>query len=266
MLTIHNHEDVICVEGLIQRGGRESSVYVYLTDGMLVDTGPKIIEEDLISFYRSTSFDSVVLTHSHEDHVGTASWIEANMHVPLYINEKSVAFCSQKAHYPKYRQLTWGIREAFGAHPLGKSFHSRTLDWKVLETPGHAHDHIALIHEKTGRLFSGDLFLGTKTIVILREESIPVLMNSIRSVLSHDFQAMYCAHKGYIADGKTKLKQKLEHLENLTGEIQLLHRQGRSAEEINERLFPSNLPIVDISEGEFDSLHIVTSVLAGLPG
>ncbi|MFD2370210.1 MBL fold metallo-hydrolase [Brevibacillus sp. GCM10020057] len=264
MIHIHNHEDVVCVEGIVKRQGRDSSVYVYLTDGMMIDTGPKTIEASLIPFYQSSSFESVVLTHSHEDHVGGAAWIEAHLHVPIYIHDKGVARCAQRADYPVYRQLTWGIRDPFPAHSLGKSFHSRTLDWKVLETPGHARDHIALIHEKTGRLFAGDLFLGTKTNVILREESIPTLMDSLRLVLSHDFQALYCAHAGYIPNGKTMLHQKLEHLENLTGEILHLYSKGLAAGEINRTLFPGHLPIIDISEGEFDSLHIVTSVLASL--
>lgn len=263
MIHIHHHEEVVCVEASVKRGGRDSSIYVFLSDGMLVDTGPKIIQESLIPFYESSSFDSVVLTHSHEDHTGTAAWIENHLGVPLYIHERGVDVCAQEADYPIYRQRTWGIRQPFRAHPLGKSFHSRTLDWKVLETPGHAFDHVALIHEKTGRVFAGDLFLGTKTKVILREESIPTLMNSIRSVLSHDFQALYCAHAGYIAGGKAMLQKKLDYLENLTGEILLLHGKGMSAEEINHELFPLNLPLVEVSEGEFDSLHIVTSVIAG---
>jgi len=264
MIHIHNHEDVVCVEGIVKRRGRDSSIYVFLTDGMLIDTGPKLIEASLISFYQSSSFESVVLTHSHEDHIGGAAWIETNLHVPLYIHDKGVASCGQEADYPVYRQLTWGIRDPFVAHSLGKSFHSRTLDWKVLETPGHAQDHIALIHEKTGRVFAGDLFLGTKTKVILREESIPTLMQSIRLVLSHDFQSLYCAHAGYIPNGKALLQKKLEHLEVLTGEILHLHAKGMGADEINRTLFPVRLPIIEVSEGDFDTLHIVTSVLAGL--
>ncbi|QRG69084.1 MBL fold metallo-hydrolase [Brevibacillus choshinensis] len=263
MIHTYTHEDVVCVEGIVKRRGRDSSIYVFLTDGMLIDTGPKMIEESLVPFYQSSSFESVVLTHSHEDHSGTAAWIDQNLHVPIYIHDKSVAFCAQKPDYPQYRRLTWGIREPFLAHPLKKSFHSRTLDWKVLETPGHAHDHIALIHEKTGRLFAGDLFLGVKTKVILREESIPTLLSSLRLVLSHDFQALYCAHAGYIASGKAMLQKKLDHLENLSGEILLLHGKGMDADEINRTLFPVHFPIIEASEGEFDSLHIVTSVLAG---
>lgn len=262
MLRIHQHEAVTCAEGIVQKAGRDSSIYVFIADGMMIDTGPQIIADDLIPFHQEASFDSVVLTHSHEDHVGTAAWIEQHTQVPIYIHENGVDNCAAKASYPKYRQLTWGIREPFTALPIRATIHSRTLDWKVLYTPGHAHDHIALIHEGTGRLFSGDLFLGIKTKVILQEESIPLQIDSIRLVLSHDFGAMYCAHAGYIADGRTVLQQKLDYLENLSGEICRLHSLGLAENEIQARLFTANLPIVEISEGEFDSLHIVRSVLA----
>lgn len=168
----------------------------------------------------------------------------------------------QKALYPFYRQLTWGIRDPFVAHPLGDVHHSRSLEWKVIDTPGHAHDHIVLLDEMNGRLFCGDLFMGVKTKVILREESIPILMNSLRTVLACDFQSIFCAHSGYHPDGKTRLQQKLEHLENLSGEILHLHSQGLSSREINKQLFLSKPLIIAASSGEFDSLYIVISVLA----
>ncbi|OUQ88961.1 MBL fold metallo-hydrolase [Brevibacillus brevis] len=262
MIHIHHHEDVACLEGIVRVGDWESAICVYMTDGMLVDTGPKVLEQALIHRFQEASFDSVVLTHSHEDHVGTASWIAQHKQVPLFIHEKGVNICTQKALYPFYRQLTWGIRDPFVAHPLGDVHHSRSLEWKVIDTPGHAHDHIVLLDEMNGRLFCGDLFMGVKTKVILRDESIPTLMKSLRTVLACDFQTIFCAHSGYHPDGKTRLQQKLEHLENLSGEILHLHSQGLSSHEINKQLFPSKPPIIAASSGEFDSLYIVTSVLA----
>ncbi|BCJ87253.1 MBL fold metallo-hydrolase [Effusibacillus dendaii] len=261
MIKIHHHEDVVCAEGIVQMGERNSSVYVFFVDGLLVDTGPQSLENDLISFYQSIDFDSVVLTHSHEDHVGTASWIEKNRNVPIFIHASGVDFCSQPADYPKYRQIRWGIRKEFTAQPLGQSIQSQSHTWKVIYTPGHASDHVALLNENTGILFSGDLFLTPKTKVIMRDESVPVIMNSIRSVLSYDFQTMFCSHAGYIADGKTMLKIKLDDLENLSGDIMHLHKLGLSLTEIDKQLFPKKYPIVLASEGEFDSLHIVRSVI-----
>ncbi|MDH4619200.1 MBL fold metallo-hydrolase [Brevibacillus sp. AY1] len=264
MLRTSIHEDVVCVEIVLNRQGRESSVYVYLTDGMLVDTGPQNVLSELISFYEQNTFESVVLTHSHEDHVGTASWIEQNLEVSVYIHPYGMTICSEQAAYPLYRQVAWGVREPFNAKPLTDTFHSRSTSWKVIYTPGHADDHVVLLHEETGRLLCGDLYLTAKPKVLLSFESIPQQMASLRIVLDYSFDSIYCGHAGYIASGKNMLRQKLDYLENLSGEIIHLHQRGWSAAEINDRLFEPNHLLTKVSDGEFDTMHIVTSVLRGL--
>lgn len=262
MVEVHQHEDVLCLEGVVKRAGRESGICVYVADGMMIDTGPQSLATDLIDCFSQASFDAVVLTHSHEDHSGNAAWIASTKGVPIFIHEKGVAQCLQPADYPLYRQLVWGVREPFAAQPLGETVHSRSIDWEVIHTPGHAHDHVAFFDKQTGRLFSGDLFLGTKTKVILQDESIPLLIQSLRQVLTRDFGAMFCAHAGYIAEGKALLSRKLDDLLHLQGEIVHLHQQGLTAAEIHSKLFAKTSPIIALSEGEFDSRHIVTSVLS----
>lgn len=263
MIHVYEREDVTCVEGKIVRSGRKvGTVYTFLVDGMLIDTGPKCLESDLIPFYEDNSIELVTLTHSHEDHTGTASWIQENRNVPIYIHDKGISICAQPCPYPKYRQISWGVRKEFKALPLGDTIQSRSQEWKVIYTPGHADDHISLIHEETGRLFSGDLFVAPKTKVIMDSESIPLIMNSIRMLLSFDFGSIFCCHAGYIQDGKGMLRQKLNYLENLYGEVKNLHKEGLSIAEINKKLFPKKYPIVTVSEGEWDSLHIVSSIIS----
>lgn len=260
MIEWYTNEDVICIEGTVERFGRK--IYAYLVDGMLVDTGPQSLEEDFISFYKEHSFDTVVLTHSHEDHSGTAPWIQENCHVPIYVHTKGVNVCAEFAPYPKYRQITWGVRREFQALPLGESIQSHKSTWKVIYTPGHADDHVALLDMETGRLFSGDLFVAPKTKVIMSSESIPVIMDSLRTLLNYDFGSMFCAHAGYIPNGKDTLKQKMENLENLSGEVEHLYKSGLSVAEINEKLFPKKYPLITVSGGEWDSIHIVSSIVA----
>jgi len=146
--------------------------------------------------------------------------------------------------------------------PLGDTIQSRNREWQVIYTPGHADDHVSFLDEENGTLFSGDLFVATKTKVIMNSESIPVIMDSIRTLLSYDFQAMFCCHAGYVEDGKKMLKQKLDNLENLYGEVKSLHNEGFSIEEIKNQLFPKKYAVIGVSEGEWDSLHIVSSILA----
>lgn len=263
MIHVDEKEDVTCVKGALGRSGSTvNSVYIFLVDGMLIDTGPKSLEADFISFYEEHSFNFVTLTHSHEDHTGTAPWIEDNRNVPIYIHPKGIHTCAQPYPYPTYRQLIWGKRKAFTALPLGDTVQTRSKQWQVIDTPGHADDHVSLLDKETGRLFSGDLFLAPKTKVIMNSESIPMIMNSIRTLLAYDFGPMFCSHAGYIRNGKEKLKQKLDDLEHLCEEVAHLHKQGLSNIEINQTLFPKKYPIVAVSEGEWDSLHIVSSIVS----
>lgn len=263
MINVYEREGVTCLEGIVERADRKAGkVFAYLVDGMLIDTGAKLLETDLIPFYENNPFDLVTLTHCHEDHTGTASWIQKNKKVPIYIHEKGISTCAHPCPYPKYRQISWGIRKEFKALPLGNSVQSQTQKWKVIYTPGHADDHISLFHEETGRLFTGDLFLAPKTKLILQSESIPLIMNSIRLLLSYDFGPIFCSHAGYIKNGKEMMKQKLDYLEHICSEVNNLHKDGLSIHEIDKKLFTKKYPIMSISEGEFDSLHIINSIIS----
>jgi endoribonuclease LACTB2 len=263
MINVFTNEDVTCVEGNVQRSGLKlGTVYSFLVDGMLIDSGPQCLETELVPFYENHSFELVTLTHSHEDHSGLAPWIQQYRKVPIYVHPKGINICAQSCPYPKYRQLTWGVRTAFNASPLGDTIQSCSQEWKVIYTPGHADDHVSLFHEETGRLFSGDLFVSPKTKVIMDTESIPVIMDSLRRLLDLDFQSLFCCHAGYIENGKSMMKQKLDYLENLSCEVGNLYKEGRSIEEIDQMLFPKKYPIVAFSEGEWDSRHIISSIVS----
>ncbi|MEH7353957.1 MBL fold metallo-hydrolase [Neobacillus drentensis] len=265
MIQVFTNEDVMCLKGDIKSSGLIlGTVYSFLVDGMLIDTGPQRLETNLIPFYENLCFELVALTHSHEDHSGLAPWIQKYRNVPIFVHPKGIRICAEPSPYPKYRQITWGVRSEFNALPLGDVIQSRSQEWKVIYTPGHADDHVALLDVERGRLFSGDLFVTKKTKVIMDSESIPIIIDSIRRLLTYDFQALFCSHAGYIQNGKSMMKQKLDYLENLSGEVGHLYKEGCSIEEINQKIFPKKYPIVAFSEGQWDSRHIVSSIVSGI--
>lgn len=263
MLQISRHHDVVCVKGTVGSPKANLDIYVFLVDGMLVDTGPSSLLNEYIAFFEKSSFNQVALTHVHEDHTGGAAWIEKNKSVPLYIHSDSIAEASKKGEYPMYRQLVWGQREPFTALPIADQIQSDNYSWRVLSTPGHADDHLSLLNKETGVLFSGDLFVTPKPKMMLSWESVPTIISSINSLLSYDFGPMFCSHAGFIEDGKKMLKMKLEYLENIAGEILFLHERGLPVKEIDQKLFPVKHPLVHFSNGEWDSKHIISSVIKG---
>ncbi|QDI90131.1 MBL fold metallo-hydrolase [Salicibibacter halophilus] len=261
-MQIDEKDDVTCVKMDIVLGGQKiNTVYAFLVDGMLIDTGPKHMEAELIPFYEAHAIDFVTLTHSHEDHSGTAPWLQQKYEVPIYVHANGVDICTQDWPYPKYRQMTWGRRVGFTATPFENTIQSRNREWKVIYTPGHADDHVALFDEENGTLFSGDLFVSPKPKVIMSSESIPQTMDSIRTLLYYDFDSIFCCHAGYVENGKEMLKQKLDHLETLSEEVKILHKEGLTVEEIRNKFYPKKYPVISVSGGEWDSLHIVSSIL-----
>lgn len=260
-MEIQKIGDITYTCGVVALSRGKMQVYAFATDGIMIDTGSQSLLQHFIPFFEKTDFEKVVLTHHHEDHTGGAAWIQANKRVPIYIHSMSIDDCSVTGDYPDYRKQIWGVREGFQALPLEKSFESKHDKWLTIHTPGHADDHMAFLNQDKGILFSGDLFVSPKTKVILRNESIPITIRSIKSLLNYNFQEVFCSHSGYLSNGKQMLQSKLDYLVNLEGEILHLNQSGKTVQEIKEKLFPTHYPIIQFSNHEWDSEHIITSIL-----
>lgn len=253
--------DVQFVNGTVQFQRIRLNVYAYCVDGVLIDTGSSSLKDVFYPFLEKQSFDQVRITHIHEDHTGNAAYIEKQWHVPIYLHEKGIAFAHQDGQYPMYRKLFWGKRESFHPQPMPETFSSRQYNWQVIETPGHATDHVAFLNTSTGQLFTGDLYVQTKQKLCLREEDTPTTMRSLEHLLTYDFDEVFCNHAGHLVDGRERLQAKLDYLREMEYRVGRLYEEGYNSKHINEALFPKKYPIVKMSFGEWDSLHIVESFI-----
>lgn len=261
MVEIQEINGVVCARGTTNPSRGSIDIYVFHVDGQLIDTGPQSLLDKFISFFEESDIDQVILTHHHEDHTGGARWIQDQRKAPIYIHPSAVELCAEDGEYPLYRQIVWGGREAFTAQPLPNFFQSRTSKWEAIYTPDHAFDHVALLNHDKGMLFSGDLYVKPRPKVMLSFESVPVIMDSIRKVLTYDFAEMFCSHAGYVHNGKEMLRKKLDYMENMSEQIIDLYTQGLSDKEIQEKLMPGTNPIIQLSDHEWDTMHFITSVL-----
>lgn len=249
------------INGFVSLGSVKLNAYCFETDGVLIDTGSQSLLNEFKTFFTQIDVDQVVITHFHEDHTGGAAHLQAKYELPIYMNKMTIKECTEKATYPLYRKLFWGKRQPFRAQPIGETFSSRNATWDVIQTPGHAKDHLSFLNRETGQLFSGDLYVHPKTKVILREESIPTIIDSIEKVLSYDFGELYCCHAGYVKDGRQAFTTKLHYLKELQDNVLLLQKQGYHEKEIQAQLFKKKYPITFFSFGEWDSIHIIRSIL-----
>lgn len=247
--------------GSVALQGVKLNVYCFFVDGVLIDTGAKSLEKEYKPFFNQQDIDQVVITHFHEDHTGCAAFLQKERKLPVYMNDIMLEYCKKRPDYPMYRKLFWGKRSPFQAMAIGKTFSSRNATWDVIETPGHAIDHLAFLNRETGQLFTGDLYCQEKTKVALREENIPTIIQSLKKVLTYDFEDVFCCHAGYLEDGRATLQRKLDYLLDLQGKIIKHYEDGLSPSQIKHTLFPKKYPIVVFSSGEWDSVHIVNSII-----
>lgn len=248
------------INGKVQFQAVKLNVYSYIVDGVCIDTGARSLSKLFMPFYDEQMFDQVVLTHYHEDHSGNAAYLQKKG-VPIYMNQTMLESCAKKANYPLYRKIFWGARKPFNAQPLESSFKSKSATWDVIETPGHALDHVSFLNRETGQLFTGDLYVSSRTKVVLKEESIPMIITSLNKVLTYEFEEVFCSHAGLLKNGRHALLAKRNYLVELEEKVVDFAKQGYIPEEIQEMLFPKKYPITRMSGGEWNSMHIVTSIL-----
>ncbi len=263
MLQITRYETVTAAKSVVSLAGQRLSVYVYTVDGLLVDTGPSRLKQPLQSFLEELPLQMVALTHHHEDHTGMAAWLQRIRRVPVYIHESGVPICRKEAKLPLYRRLFWGKREAFWPEAIPAVVTTERHRFEVIHTPGHAPDHVVLLERDRGWLFGGDLYLTSRPKTMFRFESVPEIIESLRTVLRHDFATLFCCHAGVVRDGRRMLAEKLAYLEEVQSEVLALYHSGMSPRAIRKKLFPQTYPIHYLSAFENSPAHIVRSILAG---
>jgi len=254
-------EDLIQVELITTFAGQQLPVSVFFLDGLLIDTGPIKKKEFLIPLLNKYNFTEVILTHHHEDHTGAARWIQDHKKVPIYIHESGIKKCEGKMKLPLYRKVFWGERAPFQPIALNSTHKTPNYTWDFIHTPGHSHDHIALYNREKKWLFGGDLYVQSTPKSLFAFESIPTIIQSLRTILTYDFEIYICSHAGVIENGRGAIETKLNYLLEIEQKVLSLHKDGNSRREIRKELFPNRHAMNYLSLFENSPQHIVNSIL-----
>ena len=134
------------------------------TGYLVVDPGPDDTEH-LERLWRAAggNIRFIVCTHSHPDHSPGAKPLQAlcerHGFTPPVLGLSSAPTARSASHFVPDRELDDGERLV-----LAGPEHTHTL--RVLHTPGHAANHLCLVMEEDGLLFSGDHVLNGSTTVV----------------------------------------------------------------------------------------------------
>ncbi|NLB19091.1 MAG: MBL fold metallo-hydrolase, partial [Syntrophomonadaceae bacterium] len=159
MLEVKHHDGVQLTRGILSFLGGPLKACFYLVDGLMIDTGSRTMEGDVIPLLEEARIEKVALTHFHEDHVGLSSWVALAKGAEVFIHEDVVENTNKRITLPWYRRSSWGIPEPFVSNPCPPVIETENHCFQVIPTPGHTSEHVIFYEESRGWLFTGDLFV-----------------------------------------------------------------------------------------------------------
>ncbi|MEM9261338.1 MAG: MBL fold metallo-hydrolase, partial [Bacteroidota bacterium] len=179
------------------------TVYCFLVDGLLVDTGQTRCGDLLLSQLQATPPSQVFLSHHHEDHVSNASRIQERFNCLI----KTVTHCAELLQSPPSispaRWLTWG---PYGTVPpleiVKDEVRTPSYRFQIIPIPGHSSDMVGLYEPEQGWFFSADLFVSPYIRYFKNDEQMGEQIASLKRVLTLDFEVLFCCHNPQRQNGK----------------------------------------------------------------
>lgn len=246
----------------------------------LVDVGPKTEEawESLSHQLRLlgvsiTDIDQIIITHHHPDHVGLLDRFPDD--IPVYgspILERWLL--QEEAFFQKQQQFYTSLFPLFGVdrtylsslskfektyeytchRPLAGYLHDGEYveglnNWKVFDTPGHAHSHIVLYNEKTHELVGGDVLIEKissnpllEPPVVGDERPKPQLQynETLKKLLQFPISIVYPGHGDSFKEAHGLIHQRLNEQHHRAMEVlELMRDEGLTVFQICQKLFPT---------------------------
>jgi len=237
----------------------------YLVDGLLVDCGPPATARELVRALAGERLDGLVCTHHHEDHVGAAPALRNERGLVARIHPLGVPLLARGFVQERYRRVVWGTRPRLFAEPLGDAVTTRSLRFEVVHTPGHSVDHVCLFEPERGWLFTGDLFLAERLKYLRSDEDVVELIHSLERVVRLPLRAVFCAHRGPLADGPGALRRKAEGLAALRDRVHDLLGRGLPEAEVARRAVGPEGWLTWASLGRFSARNFVRALARAHP-
>ena len=239
------------------------SVFMYVVDGLLIDTAQHHMAKVVKGLLSEKSLSRIVLTHHHEDHSGNAAMISNRHAIPVMAHPLAVEKLRLGFPIRPYQRLVWGKAPAVAVTPLADVVETNRFTFTPFHTPGHSKDHIVFFENHRGWLFSGDLYLGERIKFFRSDENLCDQIASLKKLMTLDFDTLFCAHNPCLKDGKQKIKNKLQFLEDLYGKVRELSEKGHAEKEIIKVLDPNNdLGVKWLTMGNVSFANMIRSALA----
>ncbi len=240
-------------------------VYAFLMGNTLIDTGTAYARDEFMAALRTKRVSTVINTHQHEDHIGNNTVVHDAFGAAVYAHEDCLPYMADPAalKLKAYQRFVWGLPERCSGSPLGKSISCDGTTLQVIPSPGHSVGHVCLYEEKTGGLFTGDIFCGRAVRYLRRDEDFEEILSSLKNLARLDISTIFCSLKGIVNDGSAAIAAKIACMEDLKRQVRELADTGLSPREIRIRILGYEDAMHYLTAAHFSKQHVIDSILAG---
>ncbi|WP_394741354.1 MBL fold metallo-hydrolase [Natronococcus roseus] len=180
-------------------GGTTNAYLLGEEPSVLVDPAARTDELDRLVAERSV--EHVVVTHTHPDHVGA---------VDSYAAETGATVWGRYGRSERFREAT-------GREPDRELLPGATIDLgdervRVLETPGHAPDHLAFEADADGPIVCGDCAVAEGSVVVgAPEGDMRAYLTTLRRLRAIDPPVLHPGHGPAIETPRVVLERLIAH-------------------------------------------------------
>ena len=265
MIHVEQHGPVVAIRmGRSFLGRPVAWTTAYWVDGLLIDTGPRVVAPQLVQVLAKVRVNCVVVTHSHEDNIGGLEAIHARYpNAPVYAAYHALPYIEepQRLRLQVYRRLVWGVPKALArVRPLDDIDNLvKTPDYsfRVIETPGHSRDHISLFEPVHRWLFSGDAFIGGLERSWARESDLFNVLGSLQTLAGLRPERLFPSSGEVRRNPRPEIADKINVLLRLCREVARLDAGGMTVDEMVTCLFKHESPLRFWTGGHFSVANLI---------
>ncbi|MGI6550306.1 MAG: MBL fold metallo-hydrolase [Syntrophomonadales bacterium] len=211
MLSVEEYDQVLAIYTSHRLFGRKvSQAFVYLVDGLLIDTGLPRSSAELVELITGHELKLIVNTYHNPESIGNNALLQRTFSVPIRAHKEAV----EKIKYPRQegivRRWLWGQPLTSKVSKLKSIIRFKDYYFRVYETFGIGYGHICLFEPDRGWLFSGRL-LADQDLNKCRD--LGELRRDLKRMLSLQPRMVFCASNGVLNNGVSVIESKLRTLE-----------------------------------------------------
>lgn len=248
-------------------GSNVQTVYVYVADDILIDTGQRHNRENIDKILDENTISRIILTHFHEDHSGNVNYVINKLNIDAFAHPKGCDILRKGYKMSPLGSILSGHVESAHLKDLQETdvIVSEHYSLQPIYTPGHCDDHYCYYEKSKGYLFSGDIYVADKIKYFAPYENIYEQIHSLEKLMKLEFDVLFCSHNPKTKNGKQHIQNKLQFFYDFTGKVEVFHQQGKSSKEILDLMnMKENHFYKVLTLGNFTSENMIKSALKAI--